>query len=98
MRFGEAELRAMLDALGVDLTCYLSGVAYATRGVIDEADDDMLPAVEGEFAGRRRTILVEASALPAIGEGTAVVVDGSDYTVVQTRLVDDGLLLRLYLA
>lgn len=88
----------MIDFVGVSVSCYLSGVAYSVKGIVDEVDNGMLPGVEGEFAGRRLTVLVEASALPGIGEGTAITVDGSSYTVVQAWLIEDGLTLKLYLA
>lgn len=96
--FGEKDLNALLDTFGQRVEYRLNGEPFITKGIVDMNDSDMLAGDGFTMAGKLFTVIVKTGALPAIGEGAIVTVDTTDYTVVQTRQMDDGALTKLYLA
>lgn len=97
MKYGEQDIDAMLAEFGSELTYRVDGQPYLVLGIVDEVESDMVTKDAATFAGRVIAVQVKTGSLPSIGEGATLELEGASYTVVQTRLLDDGALTQLNL-
>lgn len=95
-RFGSATIEPMIRKFGVPVCHLSSGVEYDTWGIVNEIDDEQVQGSYGGITSRIFEVLIKTGTLPYLAEGNALTVDGSAYTVVGKRLIDDGLVTRIF--
>lgn len=86
-----AEIDAMLDVVGVDLTYG----AETVKAMADEADEEVLDAETAPVSGRAATFLIRTATLPSLVEGQKFTSGGVTFEVVWRRKIDDGALSRI---
>lgn len=94
-RFGDTQLAAMISKFGVPVSHIHLGISYDTWGIVDESDIEQTQSAYGALSGRIFEVLIKTGSLPYVSEGDALEVDGTDYTVVKTQRLDDGLVMRV---
>jgi hypothetical protein len=94
--FGDADLDIFTADFGVSVT--FTGAPAGLKGNLDVAD---LIGVEHEaLAGvlaTDRVVIVKTSAVSALRIGSAITVDGTNYTVRHRTKIDDGAFTLLFL-
>lgn len=82
MSFGAEDLATLLAEFGVNVTLG----ATTTKGLVERWDEPAAPS-EGpaEFVGRRLSVTVQTGALPGIGTGSSITVEGEGTVKVADR-------------
>jgi hypothetical protein len=97
--FGSSDLDSMLSGFGVPLEFVdANGSVQTAVGIVDIGDQDLYDVDAAQIAGKVMTVTIKTGAFVGIVEGSSLKVDGTTYSVIQTRQRDDGALSRIFLA
>lgn len=97
--FGASDLDSMLSGFGVPLEFVdANGSVQSAYGIVDVGDQDLYDVDAAQIAGKVMTVTVKTGAFVGLVDGSLFVVDGTTYSVIQTRQRDDGALTRIFLA
>lgn len=94
--FGDADLDIFTADFGVSVT--FAGAPAGLKGIRDI--NDLVSPDEQALAGVHatdRVVLVKTSAVSALRVGSAITVDGTNYTVSNRAKIDDGAFTLLFL-
>lgn len=95
--YGASDLPTMVGEFGVPVVFVNRGEVYTGKALLDEADEELLRAEGGGFAGRVMRLEYITEDFPGLAADAVLTVDGEDYTVLFVRLLEDGAMSRALL-
>jgi len=92
--YNEAEIQAMLNEFGVDVT--IAGVT--AKGIVDRVDEELMVGLETHGIGKSIMVTVTSAAFPGLTNEAMAIVDGVSYKVTNIMQIGDGALKRFICA
>lgn len=92
--YNAAEIQAMLNDFGVDVT--IAGVT--AKGVVDRVDEELAIGLETRAIGKSIMVTVKSGALPGLANEATAIVDGVSYKVTFIMQIGDGALTKFVCA
>jgi hypothetical protein len=89
--YRDAEIQAMIDEFGVDVTIG----AVTAKGIVDRTDEELALAGFSRGSGGAILVTVRTTTFPAIADGVAITVEGSPYKIGSHLKVGDGGITRI---
>lgn len=93
--FGTSDLPALLAGFGVPVVWGAGPGTPTGKGLVDEADEEMLNAAGVNFTGRETAVTIETERFAGLKENDTITVDGQTRTVLSVHRFGDGALSRV---